>query len=320
VRVRGYLIRLAIYYALLTLVLAIGLGELAFRPPRIPLDEREAAVATAVRVGGVLQDVSQKTADGVVLRGWYVRPAKSNGSAVLLLHGVGDNRQGMGGFAELFLSHGYSVLLPDSRAHGESGGGYPSYGVREVSDVRTWFDWLEQTDHPRCIFGMGESMGAAILLQSTQTNPFCAVVAESPFASFRQIAYIRVGQIFHSGEWLGEYALRPAVELAFLYGKLTRGVYLPNASPQRAVAGSRVPILLIHGLADDNIPPHQSEMIRAANPSDIELWKVPHATHCGAVSVAPDEFNAHVLGWFATHGRSGVPSMVSGKLALTNAR
>jgi hypothetical protein len=110
-----------------------------------------------------------------------------------------------------------------------------------------------------------------------------------------------VGQFFQSGTWLGRIALRPAVELAFLYGRLTRGVNLANASPESSVAGSRVPILLIHGLADDNIPPQQSEQIRAHNPAQIVLWEVPNAGHCGAVNAAGQEFDTRVLEWFRSH-------------------
>jgi hypothetical protein len=149
---------------------------------------------------------------------------------------------------------------------------------------------------------MGESMGAAILLQSVrEETQFCAVVAESPFASFRQIAYVRVGQFIGTGTWLGKFALRPAVELAFLYGRITRGVFLTDASPEDAVVGSRVPILLIHGLADTNIPFQQSEWIRSHNPADVMLWEVPGAGHCGAVSLVPQEFNSRVVGWFSAH-------------------
>src|ERR1700691_3888630 len=115
------------------------------------------------------------------LQGWFARPADANGNAVILLHGVGDNRQGAMGFGELFLSNGFAVLVPDSRAQGESGGGFPTYGIKESDDVHRWFDWLVMQQHPKCIFGMGESMGAAIVLQSVKTTPFCAVVAESSF-------------------------------------------------------------------------------------------------------------------------------------------
>ena len=41
----------------------------------------------------------------------------------------------MFGFAELFLSKGFAVLLPDSRGQGESGGDFPTYGVKETDDV-----------------------------------------------------------------------------------------------------------------------------------------------------------------------------------------
>lgn len=144
-------------------------------------------------------------------------------------------------------------------------------------------------------------MGAAIVLQALKTTPFCAVVAESSFASFRQIAYVRVGQSFHTGTWLGRIVLRPAVEMAFLYGRLTRGVNLADASPERSVVGIHVPILLIHGLADDNIPPKQSERIRDHDPTEIVLWEVPLAGHCGAVNAAGREFDTRVLGWFRSH-------------------
>lgn len=301
----------AICYGLLCAILAVFLGELAFRPQRMPLRARQSAKAIAASFGADLQDVSIRARDAAQLRGWYASPASANGDAVILLHGVGDNREGMRGFAELFLSRGYAVLLPDSRGEGESGGRFPTYGVKEADDVRRWFEWLTVEHHPRCIFGMGESMGAAILLQSVKEEPrFCAVVAESPFANFRQIAYVRVGQFVGTGTWLGKFALRPAVELAFLYGRITRGVSLTDASPEDAVLGSHVPILLIHGLADHNIPFQQSEWIRSQNPRDITLWEVPGAGHCGAVSVFPQEFDNRVLGWFSGHDRPPIVAAI----------
>jgi uncharacterized protein len=292
----------AICYAVLCTILAVFLGELAFRPQRMPLKEPRSAKAIAARFGADLQDVSVRARDGVQLRGWFASPANANRDAVILLHGVGDNREGMVGFGELFLSRGFAVLLPDSRAHGESGGNFPTYGVKEADDVHRWFEWLATQQRPNCIFGMGESMGAAILLQSVREETgFCAVVAESSFASFRQIAYLRVGQLVGTGAWLGKVALRPAVELAFLFGRITRGVSLTDASPEEAVIGSRVPILLVHGLADNNIPFQQSEWIHSRNAADITLWEVPGAGHCGAVRVVPHEFNNRVVEWFSVH-------------------
>jgi len=245
-----------------------------------------------------LQDVSITTPDQVILRGWLLRPATRNGKAAILFHGLGDNRLGMRGYAELLLAHGYTVLLPDARAHGVSGGELATYGLLERSDVHRWVDFLQSVAQPRCVYGMGESMGAAELLQSLQQESrFCAVVAESPFSTFREIAYDRMGQPFHLGPWVGRVALRPVVEIAFLRARWKYGLDMRRVSPEDTVARSHIPVLLIHGQIDGNIPVRHSRAIHGAAPQTV-LWEVPGADHCGAMSAAPQEFETRVLGWF----------------------
>ena len=142
-------------------------------------------------------------------------------------------------------------------------------------------------------------MGAAQLLQSLTVEPrFCAVAAESPFSSFREIGYDRAGQFFYTGPWLGRTLLCPALTFAFWFGKKDYGLDLTQVSPQVAVAHTRVPVLLIHGRDDSNIPVRHSHLLAAAN-SEISLWEVPDADHCGAISTAPGEFSARLLAWFA---------------------
>ena len=118
-----------------------------------------------------LADVSITTPDAVTLRAWTIHPPRSNGDAVILLHGLADNRVGMTGYAQLLLAHGFTVLLPDARAHGASGGQLATYGLLESNDIHQWFDFLVAQDHPHCIFGFAESMGAAELLQSLTVEP-----------------------------------------------------------------------------------------------------------------------------------------------------
>jgi len=245
-----------------------------------------------------LQDVTVTTSDQIVLRGWLLRPAHSNGDAALLLHGLADNRLGMRGYAQLLLAHGYTVLLPDARAHGVSGGTLATFGLLEREDIHEWADFLSTQAHPRCLFGMGESMGAAQLLQALETESrFCAVVAESAFSTFREIAYDRMGQPFHLGAWVGRVVLRPMVEVAFLRARRKYGLRMGEVSPESAVASSQVPVLLIHGQIDGNIPLRHSRAIHARAPQTV-LWEVPGADHCGAVAAAPDEFERRVVGWF----------------------
>jgi uncharacterized protein len=204
----------------------------------------------------------------------------------------------MTGYAELLLSHGFDVLMPDARAHGSSGGDFATYGLLESEDIHHWLDWLEQNEHPGCVFGFGESMGAAQLLQSLKIERrFCAVAAESPFSSFREIAYDRVGQYLRTGPWIGRTILRPIVEVAFEYSRWKYKLDFKQLSPESAVAGTAVPVLLIHGRNDSNIPVRHSRQIAARN-RNVALWEVPNADHCGAISTAPQEFGRRLIRWF----------------------
>lgn len=270
---------------------------------RLPVTagDEDRARNVAMRNRATLSNIAITANDGAQLRAWSIQPPAGYGDAVLLLHGQGDNRAGMLGPAEMLLRHGYSVLLPDARAHGISGGGIGTYGVLEADDIRRWFDWLRQTESPRCIDAIGDSMGAAELLESlTVESGFCAVVAESPFATFREAAYDRLGQQFSTGTWLGRTLLRPALFAATQYARLRYGVDFRRADPAAAVAASHVPVLLIHGLADTNLPPRHSEMIKASNPA-VVLWEPAKAGHCGASSAEPAEYERRVVAWFATH-------------------
>jgi dipeptidyl aminopeptidase/acylaminoacyl peptidase len=305
------LLRLGLVFTGFWLVLCIAIGifatEIALHPGRRDLTPKMLADARTIaeRNQAELSEVSVTATDGVTLRSWSIRPLHSNGNAAILLHGQADNRAGMLGNAELLLSHGYAVLLPDARAHGVSGGDLATYGVKEADDIRRWFNWLQRTESPRCIDGLGESMGAAELLNSLQTEPgFCAVVAESSFASFREASYDRLGEKLHAGAWAGRTVLRPAVEAGLLYARWKYAVDFSQASPMNAVAASKVPVLLIHGRKDTNLPPRNSEMIRshsAAHIPAVALWEPAEAGHCGAAGAEPIEFERRVIGWFVSN-------------------
>src|SRR5579863_1588126 len=95
----------------------------------------------------------------------------------------------------MFLEHGYTVLAPDSRALGESGGDLATYGLLESDDVHRWVSSLIEDEHPRRVFGIGESLGGAVLIESLSVEPrFSAIVADSAFSSFERIARDRVAE------------------------------------------------------------------------------------------------------------------------------
>jgi pimeloyl-ACP methyl ester carboxylesterase len=304
-RSRYGILALVLYLTLCTIG-GITLADATLHPARRPLtsDEISAVRDAAHALDADLADVSITTPDHATLRAWLIHPHHSNGDAVLLLHGLGDNRLGMIGYAQLFLAHGFTVLLPDARAHGLSDGPLATYGLVERNDIHQWSEFLE-TQIPsapaHCIFALGESMGAAQLLQSLDTHPnFCAVAAESPFATFREIAYDRMGQPFHLGPWVGRAIFRPLVEIAFLRARWKYQLAMQNISPENSAASTAIPILLIHGEVDSNIPLRHSLLIHARAPN-TQLWPVPAADHCGALSTAPEEFESRLLAWFVKH-------------------
>lgn len=299
-RTHHLLLALLIYLAAST-VAGIYVADGTLHPGRRPLtNEETSAERESVReINADLDDVSITTLDDVTLNAWLIKPRRTNGNAVILLHGLGDNRLGMTGYTKLFLVHGFSVLLPDARGHGASGGSLVTYGLLERNDIHQWVGVLQTQVHPQCIFGFGESMGAAELLQSLSTHTeFCAVAAESSFADFREIAYDRMGQAFHTGPWLGRTLLRPLVEAAFLRTRWKYGLDMQAVSPELSIADSKIPVLLIHGQVDSNIPVRHSRMIHTQDPRTV-LWEVPNADHCGAISVAPKEFEERILDWFS---------------------
>ncbi len=298
-RLRWLIFAFTMYFALCSIG-GIYLADATLRPARRPLTEQEVAGfrQSVGELNAQMEDVSITAPDAAVLRAWLLRPVHSNGDAVVLLHGLGDNRLGMTGYAEFLLVHGFTVLLPDARAHGLSGGALATYGLLERKDIHQWFDLLSAEIHPRCIYGLGESMGAAELLQSLQSESrFCSVVAESSFSDFREIAYDRMGQPFHRGPWIGRTLLRPLVDIAFLRARWKYKLDMREISPTDAVAASHVPVLPIHGQIDSNIPVRHSRLIHARSPATV-LWEVPGADHCGAMSTAPQQFESHLLGWF----------------------
>lgn len=295
-------------YLLLAALGGVFVAEGSLHLRRLPLRHRQEAAGMARdNYHAELQDVSIQAADAVVLKAWYIHPREFNGSAVVLLHGITDNREGVAGYGKLFLDRGYAVLLPDARGHGESGGDMATYGIKDSDDIHRWVSWIYQHDPPQCVYGFGESYGAALMLQSLAAESrYCAVAVESAFSSAREMSYERVSGPFRMRPWFGKTIARPAIESAVIYSRIRYGINLLRPNPLEAVKHSSVPVLLIHGENDRNISPHHSQLIAQAAPDHVQLWLVPNAWHTGAWAAAHQEFEERLLGWFAAHPRAGI--------------
>jgi len=276
------------------ILVAEGALHIAVRP------RPDAAEANALARGSASawEPARATAADGTVLDGWLFTPRQPNGSGIILLHGIGDTRSGMVAHAAYLLRAGFTVLMPDSRGHGSSGGSLITYGIRESSDVNAWVDWFVQKHPIAHLYGLGQSMGAAILLESLPNEPrFRALVADCPFDSFEDVATYRL----EHASGLGHWAAWPVVQTGFLYTRLVYGLDLRKVSPAAAIRSTKVPVLLIHGTADTNIPPAESVALHALNPQSTKLWLVPGAHHISSLCANPQEYARRVTDWFRAH-------------------
>jgi alpha-beta hydrolase superfamily lysophospholipase len=323
---RRLLIRIALLLLFFPPLLAAVVGWLAspalVRPIRRELtpDLIREADSSFAATGAAREDFDVRASDGVLLRGWKVRPKNPNGIWVLLFHGQADNRVGTIGQSEFLLRAGYSVVMMDARAHGVSEGSIATYGWLERNDTRAIIDALLATERSRVlsalpserhlpgaavsppatshIFALGESMGAGIVLQAAAADPRIeAVVAESPFASLREATYDYAG--LQKYPWLGKTFFVTGAWALLYHGERIAGFPAGEVSPRRAVAARAFPVLLICDENDVVLPCRHSERIYAAARGPKQLWIVPRAFHTAAYGFAPDEFRHRVLAFFA---------------------
>lgn len=290
---------IAIVAMLLAWAAGYALAAGALHPQRMALSPDSVARADEVfaRIGAARTDFAVRPADRALLSGWKVRPARRNGDWVLLFHGVADNRMGEMSYAELLLQRGYSVLMMDARGQGASEGSMVTFGWKERNDTRAVVDELLMSESPHCLFLLGESMGAAVALQSAGIETRVdGVVAESSFRNSREVMYDYAG--LHWSPLLGKTLFRPAPMAAMPRMEKEGGFRAGDVSPERAGALRAFPVLLICDGSDKTIPCRHSEAIYTAATGPRTLWEVPGADHTGAFGASPLEFQRRVTTFF----------------------
>ncbi len=158
--------------ALLALGVVVGFGARAARTLQTELGARhpprlEVPALDQVLPGLDAREVRFRTDDGLTLEGWLV--PSSNGAAVVLVHGFGDNREELAFEAQALAAKGFGVLLIDLRAHGRSEGERTTYGDLERGDVRAAMTVLGLP--PGRIGLLGFSMGSTAVARAAALKP-----------------------------------------------------------------------------------------------------------------------------------------------------
>jgi pimeloyl-ACP methyl ester carboxylesterase len=293
---------------LLSALAGLVLGPTVLHPFRRRLTSRQMAQADQVlaSLNARREDFFVRANDGILLAGWKIRPAHPNGDWVLLLHGRSHNRSVMLPYAEFLLAAGYSVAMMDARAHGNSGGLQSTYGQIEISDTRAIVKNLEAGEKVSHLFALGESMGAAVSLESAAFMPqIDGIVAEGAFRNLREVTFDYAG--LQQSALLGKTVFRPAALVAVWIAQKQGGFRFEDISPERAVAIRPFPILLICGASDRKIPCRHSEAIFNSAIGPKQLWTVTDTGYEQAVKTAPVEFQRRILDFFRSASHSPGP-------------
>jgi pimeloyl-ACP methyl ester carboxylesterase len=207
---------------------------------------------------------------GIELRGWYF-PAESPRGTVIYLHGRNRNRAAGVAVAEALVPLGYSVLAYDSRAHGESGGRYSTFGYWEKRDLSRAIDFLGA---PRVV-AMGTSLGAAVAIQAAaEDERIAGVVAISTFSSMEEVVRERLPGIVPDQQ----------IEAAFRAAERRADMDVDEADAVAAARRIDAPVLLLHGDADRFVRPAHARRVFDALSGPKELVLIPGATHGDVLS------------------------------------
>ena len=235
---------------------------------------------------------SERTADGLTLRGWYC-PTPAKRRLIVLVHGMGGSRDDMARIGHDLHAEGYDVLLFDLRGHGSSDRARLSMGGKERGDVRAVLDWAGRQGYSTDRVGwLGWSMGAATLLMEAERNArIKAVVLDSPFGNLPELLDRQLTAHSHLPRWFNPGILA-AARLAF-------GVRTDNLLPVRsALAWGGRPLLLIHGEADSVVPVQQARQIARAAGKSCQSVILPGVGHVDAYKLAPRRYIAAVDRFF----------------------
>lgn len=221
------------------------------------------------------EDMSITSFDGLTLRGKYYE-CVPGGPVELMFHGYRGNadRDLCGGVQRCF-SLGRNTLIVDQRGCGSSDGNVITFGVKESDDCHRWIDHLIQRFGPDVkIIITGISMGAStVMLAAGRELPkqVVGVLADCGYTSAEDIIKVVIRQM----------KLPPKLAYPFVrLGAVLFAHFDPNSdSPIEAMKRCKVPVMLIHGEADDFVPCEMSRRNFDACNAPKKLWTVPGAGH-----------------------------------------
>ena len=217
------------------------------------------------RWGLPCETLSIPTPDGEALGAWWCPRPQDDGPVLLFLHGNAGTRADRLHNVQGLWQAGWPVLIIDYRGYGESTGTPGEAGL--IADGLAAFDWLAARRPAAPIAVFGRSLGGAVAAQVALRRPLAGLVLESTFTSVPDMAALTLPL--------------PGI----------RHLVRTRLDAHAALARVQVPLLVIHGTADELVPPAMGEaLFRAAASADKRLLAVRGGTHNDTYLVAGADY------------------------------
>ena len=246
----------------------------ANRPVKLPGNLAESPVTFA-------------SASGAQLKGNFLAGTPGKG-VIILMHGVRGNRSDMADHAQLFLAQGYSVLLFDFQAHGESAAKRITSGYLESMDAAAAVAFVRTNSPGEKIAVLGASLGGAAAVLAEPPLQVDGMILELVYADIDRAVKNRTAIVL--GDWSRIFSPLLTWQL-----KLRVGVNADWLNPEGKIAQISCPKLIIAGERDRHTTVADSRALYAAASEPKELWIVPEAGHVNLYAAAESEYEKRVL-------------------------
>ena len=250
-----------------------GGNQLFYFPTR---DEPSTPAAWGLK----FESINFKSADGTPLHGWFI-PAKNKGAksakgTVVFSHGNAGSISYHLGFCAWLAEASYNVILYDYRGFGKSGGTVDRRGM--IDDVKAAFAYaLKRPDIDTTrLVSFGHSLGGAQSVTALGESPvkgLRAIVIDGAFASYQAMARIIGGQ---------------------LGANLVTDELAPKDFVKRLAP---VPLLVVHGDADEIVPVSQGLQLYEAAAQPKTLFEVKAGHHGTALSKDNGAYRKKMIAW-----------------------